>query len=419
MSELNDSEAAIGRALVELGGRARPGDVGRSAGLASATQSRAIRRLAARDLVTASKAEVALTPAGWDLFVQRPRPDAGDLDDALAIWPYRHRAFLELLLSTIVARWHLAGARSEPYLGFMAVGATNTGKSAMADFACHLLGLDAVAHTLCVPEQTEGSIGGRREQGGAGWRFSPAPAMALPFVLFDEYDKADDATRKSVLPYFQGRVAVNREGSAVTFRPTPMLAANPPRSGDRYSQLRLEYRRRSIVLDAGTTRDEVAHLEETLIEFYADPRWHGVVSLEDIRPASELTDSVRRALLGTLPNLLTDDGRELFCGARALELTALGRAALLGASDPIVATLATVHDYLACFESVPNLVAADWHLALEDMRSTLVDRGIVDASEISASLERRRETEEAAQRRATARRRNEQADDLTLVGARA
>jgi hypothetical protein len=419
MSQLPERARKAGRALLELGGAAAPGDVGRRAGLDHNGQARALTDLDRAGRVIHTGGWGDPPPHGWDTLLERPRPDAGILDQALALWPYRHRAFLELLLSAVVARRHVD--QQDPHLGFMAIGATGTGKSAMAGVACELLGLDPAEHTLLLAEQTEGSVLGRREPTPDGWRYSPTPAMALPLVFFDEFDKGDDAVRRATLPYFQGRLDVVREGQRFRYAPTPMLAANPPRSGDRYGQLRVEYQRRSVVLDSGDSRAVVAGLEEALTAFYDEPRrpWRGVLRLDELAPpAADFPEGLRR-FLSTVVSLLTDAGAEVFCGARALELVTVGRAGLVGVDTEeglVALAIATAHDYVACAESLPGLVQAGWHGQLEALREQVGPD--VDLAALDAALVRRRAELDGVARQLRAARKAERAEDLAVVGAR-
>ncbi len=419
VEQLSERAQKAGRALAALGGAATPGLVGKSAGLDSSGQARALNDLKEAGLATGNKARVELTAAGWDIFLARRRPDAGLLDEALSMWPYRHRAFLELLLSAVVARHHLVDVRGPHLGGFMAIGATGTGKSSMGRVACHLLGLDPVDHTLLVPEQTEGSVRGRRELTAEGWSFSPAPATSLPLVIFDEFDKADESVRRAVFPYFHGEVDVSWEGRRFRYLPVPLIAANPAR-GDRYGHLKDEYRRRSVVLDTGETRAAVPGLDENLRAFYDDERWRGLLRLDALAPPAAELPAGFRNMMSTLRHVLLPEGVDLFCGPRALELAALGRAGLLGADSDSAwadAVVATAHDYVACMESIAGLVEPSWPQQFEALRDEISAE--VDLASLTAALDRRRSDIKRNTAQAQSRRRAEQAEDLQLVRARA
>ena len=170
---------------------------------------------------------------------------------------------------------------------------------------------------------------GRRA--GDGWQYERASVADKPIALFDEFDKGDTDQRRMVWTYFQGHVDAKNAGtSGLPLKPVPVVASNYPTAGGRLALLRPEYRRRSVVLDVGTDKAVTAHLEDALTEFYAGHRWRGLLRLAELRPPA---DAYKWAadLAATVPNVLTDEGEELFAGARALELLALGRAALYGA----------------------------------------------------------------------------------------
>jgi hypothetical protein len=414
---LPDRAQRLGDALIELGGVAAPGDVGRLAKISDHnTQARGFKDLEGRGLISRTLKRVELTPAGRDYFSPWDRPDAGALDEAVALWPYRHRAFLELLLSAVVAR-HLQGDDDVPPPNFMAVGATGTGKSAMAEAACHLLGLEAAAHTVFVPQETEGSIVGRRFKTPGGFSIDPAPATGLPFVFFDEFDKADEPVRRAVWRYFQGKPKTLIEGQLVPLRPVAMLAANVPNGAARLSRFNLEYRRRSVVLDTGTSRQPYTGLEAGLIDFYADERWRGLVDPD--RLTLPACPTALLEFLGSVEHAMGDEeGVQPFCGARELASLARGRAAILGAAEVSLAAAAvTAFDYLACMESVGG-VRPDWHPQLAVIQRAVEKDPHGGAEVITAALERRRQHVASAGAAAADTRKKREVEDLEHVGRR-
>lgn len=373
---LTDRARAAGRALADVGGTATPGELGKLLGLPPATQARIVARLREVGYVDGPKNRLELTPAGWAAFAPRPAVGAGQvLDDALARWPYPHQCFLELLVSAIIARHHLGERRAldGEHLGFWVIGGTGTGKSSMADFVCALFGWDQVAHRVFVDRETEGSIKGRRVGPPGAMTFDPSPFAALPFVFFDELDNADEPVRRAVLPYLQGQLRVNVEGEAVTYRPTPMVAANPPRSTARYSQLRTEYRRRCVVLDVGDAY-RGAELEAALLPFYeALTPGRPLLPLEQLEPPAVRLPEEARQVLGKIRDVLTEQGLRLL-PLRQLELATLGRAALLGPDvDVKLAAYATITSYLGTAETLQDgpEVEPTWHLNMDAVRSVL------------------------------------------------
>lgn len=359
MIELPDRARIAGEALVSAGGVATPGDIGTAAGFDHNRQARAIRDLVELGLAARKGRMVELTPAGRQTFSRRPRPDAGLLGEALAFWPHRHRAAAELLLSAIIARHHLPDLRPPP--GFVLIGRTGMGKSALVEAVFELLGLDQTEHTVMVPEQSEGELFGRRFQvEGIGWRFDPAPMTRWPAALFDEFDKGDTERRKMVWTYFQGRREVKRGDQIVRLDPVPVIAANYPAGAEPYAQLRPEYLRRAVLLDVGTDRASTAHLEEALSAYYRDRPWQGAFPLEELVPPAA-SAAAFQGFFSSVQHLLTDEGQERFIGAGGLEALTLGRAALYRSEDLQAMAMLTVVDYLTCLESVDGLVLEHWY----------------------------------------------------------
>jgi len=410
-------------ALVELGGDGTPGQAGALAQLPPRTVTRAVEALRRAGLVEGGKAQLHLTPAGWAARPgAEPAVSAGPvLDQALELWAdlglYPHRAFLELLCSAVVGRARLADVRPEGHLGFMALGDTGTGKSALAALACAVFGLPPVRHTLTLPSQTAGEVLGRREPAVGGQRWVPSPVAALPFVLFDEFDKADDPVRKAVWPYFQGGVEVLAEGELQRLQPTPMLAANPPQRGDRHGQLRGEYRRRSVLLDTGYAEDRGGDIERALTAYYARPPLQ--IQLAGLpQPANGLPAPARQ-VLAMLERALTPKGRKHRPPLRALEVAVLGRAALAGGGSEQALVLAAYSvgvAYLQVTEQLGDEVAAGWQLDFDALRTYF---GVgVGADELEAVVVASRRAREQAQGRKAQLRVAGEVEDLGLVGDR-
>jgi hypothetical protein len=421
----------FGTLLAAAGGALPPADLGARAGVGKSVQAESLGQLRKAGLVEGPKSDPRLSAAGWARFGTAPAVGADpddELERALAVWSdaglYAHRAFLELLLSTIVARHHLHAARPGPFVGFMAIGETGTGKSALADAACAVLGLDPLDVTRLADQETERSLLGRREKradvDGGGWTFEPASLTALPFVFLDEFDKAEAPVRTAAMRLFQGQSVVVVEGERITLAPTPMLGANPPRrSIDRLEQLRPEYRRRSVVLDAGYAVSQRAQLRAALADHTPPAR--------PPRPLQALVLPERlphgcRSVLRSVEQLLTEDGLALLPNPhRDLEAVALGRAALLGAgADLGLATWSTAVAFLTVASTVPGLVDDGWRAPLEAIRGAYVDRGVdVELADLVRAVEHAELLQDRIAAEARARRLNREATGLVFVGARA
>lgn len=398
---------AAGILLVKVGGSATPGELASALGLSNRhRQADVVGDLAAADCVTRGAGRVKLTPKGWARFAGIGQADAGEvLDRVLAGWPAPHRAFLELLVCALIARHHLAKAypRHE-HLGFMALGETSTGKSAMADLVCHLFGFDPVQTSVHTPGETAGSLLGRRAAlPGGTTAFEPAPMTRRPFIFLDEFDKADLQVQARAWNYFRGTVATPAEGEVYQLLPTPMLAANPPPKGGRLGALRPEYRRRSVVLDTGSMAGRGRELAKHLRTFYADTTPADRLSLDGLVPPAAL-DKAALEVFEAGEQALTDAGRAEFPGDRALELATLGRLALLGpATSHQMAAVGTMAAYLTVTESVSGQVIDGWQQALADWAGQAAG-----GESVMASLERRNRDKAEALGQATSNRRRTQ-----------
>lgn len=412
-------------ALVDLGGQAGAGEIAEAAGVSTRTVSTGTAALREAGLIEAAggaKGRWKLTGAGHAAVLSAdPVSAGGALDDALALWAdlglYPHRAFLELLCATVVARHHLHAVNDGPYLGFMAAGDTGTGKSAVADMARELFGLSKARTVRLLPSATPGSVLGRREREDGAYRWVPSPVAAGPLVVFDEFDKAEDAVRRAVLPYFQGQVEVADEDDVLRLLPTPVLTTNVPSRGERLRLLLPEYRRRCVVLDTAYA-DERGHDLEVALGAW-DSRPHPVLRLADVpAPPASLPEDAR-TLLTSLTHALTKAGRQQKPPTRALEAAALGRAALArdtSIQGLLLATVSVAVAYLTVAEQLPGQVAPGWSLEWGAVREHLAGHGGIDQLEqvVAASRQARAEAQRAVGRARLAG----EVDDVDLLGER-
>ncbi|PZU49466.1 MAG: hypothetical protein DI571_02330 [Arsenicicoccus sp.] len=424
--ELTPNAAAALNALADLNGEAGAGEVTAASGLSARTASRVLASLREAGLLEPAKGgkgRVRLTPSGWTARQQAaaaPVSAGAVVDAALDLWAglglYAHRAFLELLLSAVVGRHHIGTGRPDRHLAFVAVGESGTGKSALAQMACAVLGLDPVAHELYVPAQSPGSVIGRRVRGDGGYVWEPAPAAGRPVVLFDEFDKADEAVRKALMPYLDGRPVVQFEGEAVRLSPTPVLAANPPRTGDRLGHIRAEFRRRSVLLDTGYAAHRGDDVERALHDFYDQPRPH--LDLQQLRLPPVVPPAVRE-LLGSLGQALTPTGRAAKPPLAALEAATLGRAALaedVSEHGLNLAALSVCVAYLTVTEQLAGEVAGGWQLDFGAVRAHLDGHGGVD--ELERVVAGARTARSQAHARVARARVAGEAEDLELTGTK-
>lgn len=381
---------AAGRWLAAAGGGASPGELGAALGFHHRHQAEVVGELRAERLVEGPRTRLTLTEAGWARFAGATAASAGDvLDRALTGWPQTHRALVELMAAAVLARHHLGAARPEGHLGFMAIGPTGTGKSAAGRLVCHLFGWPFDEHLVHVPAETVGSLLGRRERvdDGDGWRFVPAPTTALPFLVLDEWDKADREVQRHGWRYFDGKLRVRAETGWQEMRPTPLLTAN----GDPDQVTRPEYRRRSAVLSTAAMVGRGREIGRLLRRLSPADR----LDLPRLVPPARLEDDAL-AVLEVAEEMLTEAGREEF-DLPGLELATLGRCALLGAgADHQLAALGTVVAYLQVTETRPGHVRPGWSLDAAAVREQHGTGAGVEA--LLAAVDRGRRTVEEARR---------------------
>jgi AAA domain (dynein-related subfamily) len=412
----SDSARRLLGALGQLGGQASPGQLADTAGLSASAVTKWLGRMREAQLVDGARRRPALTPEGW-AAAGRPAITPGDslqLGEAIARMPTEaHRAFLRLSLSAAVARWHLGARRREAHAGFIAGGATGTGKSSLARFVADALGLDwAIVHVQ-LRTATAGEVLGRLEQrDGGAYSFRPSPLLAEPVIVFDEFDKAERALQRDALVCFQGSTRAAREGFAFELRATPILTCN--KQGE--LPVPAEYRRRSIVLDTDPLAPLLGDIDLRLRELQSagGPPLLELATLTP--PAAELPRAEFMLLRETLREGLSDEGWQL-CEPRSIELTALGAAG--GVADPDLEAFAlqAAADYLTCAETVGE-TRRDWRarmprqLAGEQLQT--IESGASDREAI-ASGQRRQITEHAGESLALTGERQSFAEQLNLA----
>lgn len=266
------------------------------------------------------------------------RPE--QLSDMIAGLPGPGQAFARLAVAAVLVRQ--AGRRSHGHLGFIAVGATGTGKTTLARVVCALFGLDPDGHRLRVPDQSRGALVGRHTSGG---RYVPATWRGRPFVLFDEADK-DRYLTGDALTYFQGDAVSMIDGQPYPIRSVPMIAAN---GGP--GLIPQEYRRRSIVLD--TSGFDRAQVQAFARQVGTGPAIIPLDMLPDDEPAPDVL-----TILDQLSDRLTDDGRAEYPGAEYLGPLVPAYAALFGI-DQDTATDRVATDYLTCAGTVGQVPGTD------------------------------------------------------------
>jgi hypothetical protein len=329
-------------------------DLADLADLSQRTMTAAVERLVKQRLAKREgNRRVFATPAG------RSQVGAGlpglslapALETAIGYFPAEAmRGFVRLLLSAVIARWHLADEYDSGWASFISLGDTKTGKTAIARFVAEVLGLDRLRAIVDAQRETRGSLIGRRVQDGTGWRVERSAILDLPFVCIDEWDKGPQALQAAAGGLLMGDTVDELEGARYELRPTVYVTFNPSEQG--IGDLHAAWVRRSVVLDTTPLLPLLDELDEQMWRLLrsgeiAIPQ----LQLERLRPpASSLPAELRQLLRAELRAGLTDDGLR-HSDVEPLALTALGRAALADASLE-EAVLATAYDYLTCADTV-------------------------------------------------------------------
>lgn len=335
-------------------------------------------------VVKTGKRRVELTPKGRKRFAQKVDDvpnvpsvspvsiptnlpavvhDAGTLGEILDVLPPVQSSFVEMMACAIVARHHFGETRTSYHPAFMVVGETGTGKTALARILCRMFGFDETMHVQLIGQKTVGELRGRRANTPMGWMYQLPEEMTLPFVVFDEYDKATIQKREAVLHYFQGETLVRVESAYYQDLSVPMLVANPPRTGDRYEMLRPEYRRRAFVLDTAFMKRRGSEVEEFIRNAYALTE-NAVIDLKYAKPTTERVTDAAVIVLQTVRDLLTDDGQEEYPGTTFLETLVLGYCGLHQTNDTAEAAYRVGYAYLLSAETVGHAkshAVVAWH----------------------------------------------------------
>jgi len=178
------------------------------------------------------------------------------LEERLPVLKYMptevHRALAFLTLSAVSARGNQLMDSHHPC--FVAVGPTFSWKTWLAKALCYILGEDPDRVIILTPSETGRSVLTRK--GYAGKTISKRTLLDSPFVCFDEFDNADEATKKMCFVYFQGRIRVPYENEELTIRPVSLITMNP-RDSKRLSEaigFSEPQMRRSIICDFGKVK---------------------------------------------------------------------------------------------------------------------------------------------------------------------
>ncbi len=309
--------------------------------------------------------EYALTGKGRQFVEELTLPVAPDLTDPklkklIDMLPTElHRAFFRLLLSGIIAKYHLSDVYDDGYPAFILGGETKSFKTALAKVVCRLLGFKPEENIYPLFSAIAGEFGVRRfRMKGNNIHIAASPLFKQPFVCLDEFDKVTDRdTRRNILFYLDGRKQFPVEGEMVENRVCTMVTLNTRIGKEGIARFGIPgpYIRRSIVADTEHVRMELRNVDlvaKKIFEMKDFPK----INLSELRIVhTELTNEVfnclRTLLLGC-----TEEAFQGLVDTRPLVILALGRSALLN-GDVREAMYQTIWDRLVCLESLGGTVS--------------------------------------------------------------
>lgn len=306
-----------------------------------------------------------LTGKGRQFVEELTMPVAPDLKDSklkklIDMLPTElHRAFFRLLLSGIIAKYHLAGAYDDGYPAFILGGDTKSFKTALATMICKVLGLKPEENIYPLFSAIAGEFGIRRFRSkGDSYHISASPLFKQSFICLDEFDKMTDRdTRRNVLFFLDGRRKFPVEGELVENLVCTMVTLNTKIGKEGIAKFGIPepYIRRSVVADTEHVRMELKDVDlvaKKIFEMKDFPR----INLDKLHLAcTELPNDVFNCLRSLLVNC-TNEAFQGIVDTRPLEILTLGRSALLD-GDVWEAMYQTICDRLICLESLGGTVA--------------------------------------------------------------
>lgn len=308
-----------------------------------------------------------------------------------------HKAFLRLLLSAIVAKYHLFNTCDQGWPSFIAGGPTKTMKTAIGSLVCKLFGWDPGEYTKHVQISSQNELIGRRFWEGPGkYGFTPSPYFNRSFICLDELDKAEGGIRKRALYYLQGTTTVAVEGKGVENHPLPLVTLNTDSPED--FKILDSYLRRAVVLNTWPLRGELKDVDLIAERIFAGsiPR----LNFDKLIPLKrKLSADESRNLRDPLEENLNDQGWGL-TDLTPLRLLARGRTAF--GATVTEAIYQTINDYLLCSETM-NWTEKGWRgrvrpawqqargEAVEDSTTTVQQPPITAEPELETRVEKVKE----------------------------
>ena len=389
-------------------GRQSLGNVSTLAGLNYHTCRQRLNKLLRYNYIARPRyGEYALTGKGRQFVDDLSTPVAPDLKDPklkklIDMLPTElHRVFFRLLVSGIIAKYHLNDTYDDGFPAFIMGGQTKSFKTALATVVCRVIGLKPAENICPLFSAIPAEFGIRRFRAkGEGFHIAASPFFKQPFVCLDEYDKVTDRdTRRNVLFFLDGRKQFPVEGELVENRTCTMLTLNTRIGTQGITRFGIPepYIRRSIVADTEHVRMELRDVDliaKKIFEMKDFPR----IYLDKLRIAcTELPNDV----FNCLRTLLLDCTDEAFQGlvdTRPLVILTLGRSALLD-GDVREAMYQSIWDRLVCLESLDGTVAG-WR---EKVAKEWAKYKLEEQPEITKQLEEAKQREKERARALTER----------------
>lgn len=308
--------------------------------------------------------EYALTDKGRHFVEELTMPVSPDLKDPnlkklIDLLPSElHRAFFRLLLSGVIAKYHLSDIYDDGYPAFILAGETKGFKTALANVACKLLGLKPEGCILPMFSAVAGEFGVRRFRAKEQkFAIAASPMFSQPFVCLDEYDKVTDRdTRRNVLFFLDGRRKFMVEGELVENRVCTMLTLNTKIGKEGIARFNIPepYIRRSIVADTEHVRTELRDVDLVARRIFVLKNFPRINLSKLLIAHSKLPEYV----FDRLSKLLLDCTQESFhrlVDTIPLVILTHGRMPLLD-GDINKAMYQTILDRLVCLESIGGTV---------------------------------------------------------------
>jgi predicted transcriptional regulator len=265
-----------------------------------------------------------------------------------------HRAFFRLVLSGVIAKYHLSDVYDDGYPAFILGGETKSFKTALANVMCKLLGLKPEENIYPLFSAIAGEFGIRRfRDKGDNFHIAASPLFKQSFVCLDEFDKVTERdTKRNVLFFLDGRQNFLVEGQLVENNVCIMLTLNTKIGKECIARFGIPepYIRRSIVADTEHVRVELKDVDlvaKKIFEMKDFPRIDlGRLHLIHSELPNDMFTCLRNLLIGC-----TDDSFQGLIDTRPLVMLTLGRSVLLG-GDAREAMYQTLWDRLTCLESL-------------------------------------------------------------------